>query len=86
MYGEFRTGKTQMAHTMSVVAQLPPDMGGAAGKVGVCASTCRVTSNTLRGRLHTSTQKAPFVLTVFDPSPIASEVRVVSVHGLTSIG
>ena len=33
VYGEFRTGKTQLAHTMSVVAQLPPEMGGAAGKV-----------------------------------------------------
>ncbi|KAJ3558548.1 hypothetical protein NM688_g863 [Phlebia brevispora] len=32
VYGEFRTGKTQLAHTMSVVAQLPPDMGGASGK------------------------------------------------------
>ena len=36
VYGEFRTGKTQLAHTMSVVAQLPPDMGGASGKVFVC--------------------------------------------------
>lgn len=35
VYGEFRTGKTQMAHTMSVIAQLPPEMGGAGGKVGV---------------------------------------------------
>lgn len=34
VYGEFRTGKTQMAHTMSVVAQLPPELGGASGKVG----------------------------------------------------
>lgn len=33
VYGEFRTGKTQLAHTMSVVAQLPADLGGAAGKV-----------------------------------------------------
>ncbi|KAG1813259.1 Rad51-domain-containing protein [Suillus subaureus] len=33
VYGEFRTGKTQLAHTMSVVAQLPPEMGGASGKV-----------------------------------------------------
>lgn len=33
VYGEFRTGKTQMAHTMSVVTQLPPEMGGASGKV-----------------------------------------------------
>ncbi|KAF9785013.1 DNA recombination and repair protein Rad51 [Thelephora terrestris] len=33
VYGEFRTGKTQLAHTMSVVCQLPHEMGGAAGKV-----------------------------------------------------
>ncbi|KAF7784057.1 hypothetical protein Agabi119p4_222 [Agaricus bisporus var. burnettii] len=33
VYGEFRTGKTQLAHTMSVVTQLPPELGGAAGKV-----------------------------------------------------
>ncbi len=33
VYGEFRTGKTQMAHTMSVMAQLPADLGGALGKV-----------------------------------------------------
>lgn len=33
VYGEFRTGKTQMAHTMSVIAQLPPELGGASGKV-----------------------------------------------------
>ncbi|KAF9245756.1 Rad51-domain-containing protein [Melanogaster broomeanus] len=32
VYGEFRTGKTQMAHTMSVIAQLPSELGGAAGK------------------------------------------------------
>jgi len=35
VYGEFRTGKTQLAHTMSVVAQLPSDLGGASGKVFV---------------------------------------------------
>ncbi|KAJ7225261.1 Rad51-domain-containing protein [Mycena pura] len=33
VYGEFRTGKTQLAHTMSVVAQLPSELGGASGKV-----------------------------------------------------
>lgn len=32
-FGEFRTGKTQIAHTLSVVAQLPPEMGGTNGKV-----------------------------------------------------
>ena len=35
VYGEFRTGKTQLAHTMSVVAQLPPELGGASGKVSL---------------------------------------------------
>jgi len=33
VFGEFRCGKTQLSHTMSVVAQLPKDMGGANGKV-----------------------------------------------------
>jgi meiotic recombination protein DMC1 len=33
VYGEFRTGKTQLAHTMGVLAQLPPELGGASGKV-----------------------------------------------------
>lgn len=38
VYGEFRTGKTQLAHTMSVVTQLPTDMGGASGKVRISPS------------------------------------------------
>ncbi|TGO17286.1 hypothetical protein BTUL_0019g00760 [Botrytis tulipae] len=33
VYGEFRCGKTQLAHTMAVIAQLPKEMGGAEGKV-----------------------------------------------------
>jgi RecA/RadA recombinase len=33
VYGEYRTGKTQLAHTLCVMAQLPKDMGGASGKV-----------------------------------------------------
>ncbi|KAF2112125.1 meiotic recombination protein-like protein dmc1 [Lophiotrema nucula] len=33
VFGEFRCGKTQLAHTMSVIAQLPKDLGGAEGKV-----------------------------------------------------
>jgi DNA repair protein RAD51 len=32
MFGEFRTGKSQLAHTMAVTCQLPIDMGGAEGK------------------------------------------------------
>jgi meiotic recombination protein DMC1 len=31
--GEFRTGKTQLAHTLSVTAQLPLSCGGGNGKV-----------------------------------------------------
>ena len=31
-FGEFRTGKTQMSHTLCVTAQLPVSMGGAGGK------------------------------------------------------
>ena len=32
-FGEFRTGKTQMCHTLCVTAQLPKSQGGGAGKV-----------------------------------------------------
>jgi DNA repair protein RAD51 len=32
IYGEFRTGKTQLCHTLVVTCQLPADMGGAEGK------------------------------------------------------
>jgi len=33
VFGQFRTGKTQLAHTLCVTAQLPYDMGGGNGKV-----------------------------------------------------
>jgi meiotic recombination protein DMC1 len=33
VFGEFRTGKTQLAHTLCVTAQLPIEVGGGAGKV-----------------------------------------------------
>ncbi|KAK1923309.1 Rad51-domain-containing protein [Papiliotrema laurentii] len=33
VYGEFRTGKTQLSHTLCVTTQLPEDQGGAGGKV-----------------------------------------------------
>jgi len=33
VYGEFRCRKTQLAHTLSVVAQLPKEQGGGNGKV-----------------------------------------------------
>ena len=36
IFGEFRTGKTQLAHTLCVTAQLPLDMHGANGKGGCC--------------------------------------------------
>ncbi|KAI8851218.1 hypothetical protein BC829DRAFT_427313 [Chytridium lagenaria] len=40
-FGEFRTGKTQLAHTLCVAAQLPFNMGGAGGKSYVCTCTFR---------------------------------------------
>uniref|UniRef100_A0A914Z3J2 DNA repair protein RAD51 homolog n=1 Tax=Panagrolaimus superbus TaxID=310955 RepID=A0A914Z3J2_9BILA len=33
IFGEFRTGKTQLCHTLAVTCQLPIDCGGAEGKV-----------------------------------------------------
>jgi meiotic recombination protein DMC1 len=33
VFGEFRTGKTQLAHTLCVTSQLPLKMGGGNGKV-----------------------------------------------------
>lgn len=33
MFGEFRCGKTQICHSLAVMAQLPPNLGGANGKV-----------------------------------------------------
>lgn len=33
VYGEYRTGKTQLCHTLAVTCQLPPEHGGAAGRV-----------------------------------------------------
>ncbi|KAK3055196.1 Meiotic recombination protein dmc1 [Extremus antarcticus] len=33
VFGEFRCGKTQLAHTLCVVAQLPKEQGGGEGKV-----------------------------------------------------
>lgn len=32
LFGEFRTGKTQLSHTLCVTSQLPPAAGGALGK------------------------------------------------------
>ena len=32
VFGEFRTGKTQLCHTVAVTCQLPPEQGGASGK------------------------------------------------------
>lgn len=32
VFGEFRTGKSQLCHTLAVMCQLPVDMGGAEGK------------------------------------------------------
>jgi hypothetical protein len=61
VFGEFRCGKTQLSHTMSVIAQLPKDLGGAEGKVafiGTCSvynhqDHCLTTLHRYRGDLQT---------------------------------
>jgi meiotic recombination protein DMC1 len=47
VFGEFRCGKTQLSHTMSVIAQLPKDMGGAEGKVAYIGTSCEIKSETI---------------------------------------
>jgi hypothetical protein len=47
VFGEFRCGKTQLSHTMSVIAQLPKDMGGAEGKVAYIGTLCEIILETM---------------------------------------
>lgn len=35
VFGEFRTGKTQLAHTLCITCQLPADIGGGNGLVAL---------------------------------------------------
>ena len=35
VFGEYRTGKTQLAHTLCVQVQLSPEEGGASSKAGI---------------------------------------------------
>lgn len=42
VFGEFRTGKTQIMHTLCVTAQLPRSMKGGNGKVQFDRSSCHV--------------------------------------------
>lgn len=39
-FGQFRTGKTQLAHTLCVTAQLPKESGGGGGKVIYIDTEC----------------------------------------------
>lgn len=39
-FGEFRTGKTQLSHTLCVTAQMPKSMGGGQGKVVYIDTEC----------------------------------------------
>jgi len=39
VFGEYRTGKTQLAHTLCVQVQLPEADGGANGKAGTAITT-----------------------------------------------
>ncbi|KZS95859.1 P-loop containing nucleoside triphosphate hydrolase protein [Sistotremastrum niveocremeum HHB9708] len=57
VYGEFRTGKTQLAHTMCVITQLPFDMGGAEGKIVDSIMALFRTDYSGRGELSERQQK-----------------------------
>ena len=39
MFGEFRTGKSQMSHTLAVMSQLSEEQGGGNGKAMVIGDT-----------------------------------------------
>ena len=58
IFGEFRCGKTQLSHTMSVIAQLPKDMGGAEGKVAYIGTLLSVTTDSFN---RDQIQKVPSV-------------------------
>lgn len=49
-FGEFRTGKTQLAHTLCVSVQMPTDLGGANGMVP--SSQCVLTKLTMVGGVY----------------------------------
>ncbi|KAI8819220.1 uncharacterized protein EV422DRAFT_535612 [Fimicolochytrium jonesii] len=79
-FGEFRTGKTQLSHTLCVMAQLPASMGGGNGKVccryiwpGLHRNrTLTLTPIFSIVRPHSSTRKALSVPSVSSPSPRVS--------------
>ena len=52
VFGEFRCGKTQLAHTLCVTAQLPKESGGANGKVAYVGESSQHAG--VRGRPDTS--------------------------------
>jgi len=67
VYGEFRCGKTQLAHTLAVMAQLPKEQGGAEGKVayigkGWLHSTCA--NGPVTDGASSQTRREPFARNV----------------------
>ncbi|KAG0652668.1 Meiotic recombination DMC1 [Hyphodiscus hymeniophilus] len=58
IYGEFRCGKTQIAHTMAVIAQLPKEMGGAEGKVAYIVDPDQACENIVYARAQNSEMQA----------------------------
>ncbi|KAG1857543.1 Rad51-domain-containing protein [Suillus tomentosus] len=74
VYGEFRTGKTQLAHTISVVTQLPPEMGGASGKVSK-SFFCNQGKSDVKTRSHISIPKVQWLL-FYERQPITDALLV----------
>jgi RecA/RadA recombinase len=57
VYGEFRCGKTQLSHTLAVVAQLPVSRGGGNGKVVVLGMS--MTAHACSARYVLTKSKTP---------------------------
>jgi meiotic recombination protein DMC1 len=55
VFGEFRCGKTQLCHTLAVMAQLPKESGGAEGKVAILGGCSQI--ETLRSKLLMSASR-----------------------------
>jgi meiotic recombination protein DMC1 len=47
VFGEFRCRKTQLAHTLAVIAQLPKQQGGGQGKVAWIGKCCDLSTRKL---------------------------------------
>lgn len=85
VYGEFRTGKTQLCHTACVTVQLPQDMGGASGKAAYIDTEGTFRPDRIRSiasRFNMDEEAALDNITVARAFNSEQYVRLSSVHTL----